>query len=236
MAIFQYLSLIVLLSLSSTLCEAVNREKCRTILSEMLGGKSKEGYEGHGNKPNFDHYHQSQNILFLSEGSSTLAFELSQAYPSKNVVSTDVRYTGTEVKNENWSTVGMDNRDPFPFKNNEFDTIIMRRGLCICNGSRCCAGFEVNINNSDTLDSNSFTNNRQAKNFFSEVVRVLDKTRPHSRAVLHGSYRVNEFVQQSWRSIFEELEAGYPIEVNFQESASHPGKLIIIEIVVKNKD
>lgn len=68
----------------------------------------------------------------------------------------------------------LDHTQPFPFHDQEFDLIVMRRGLCFCESSlKTCGGLELGP---------------ETELFFQEVVRTLNSGNPKAAAYIEGSF------------------------------------------------
>ncbi|OFZ18355.1 MAG: hypothetical protein A2X94_12455 [Bdellovibrionales bacterium GWB1_55_8] len=120
--------LALLAALLSFSAQAVERGCLVAEIEDMLGG-----HQGHGSKVNVGPYQAAEKILFLSDsGAETDGLSLGEliadAFPSKTVVRTDLQFHESSTVG-NLSTLFMDNTKPFPFKDNTFDTIVMRKGL-----------------------------------------------------------------------------------------------------------
>lgn len=192
-------TLALLLTLFVSYAQAVERRCIVPHIEAMLGGKGGTG------TVDTAAYAEPQTLLFLSDSAETTAGGLSlgaliaDSYPEKVIVRSDFTFSGHEVKG-NLSTMFMDNTKRFPFPNNTFDTIVMRRGLCICGESgHVCGGF-MPISN-------------ECRQFFEEVTRVLNKTNPKAKAVLHGTYGVFPEVEAEWFAISEKLEEVHGVAV-----------------------
>jgi hypothetical protein len=148
-------------------------------------------------------YENSEKILFLSDDNEAgflLGKSISEHFPQKKVFSTGILFQDTSIK-ENYTKMNLDNRAPFPFNDNSFDTIIMRKGICVCHGNYACGGF--------------CATNDEAKVFFERVIKVLDKNNPNSLAILHGEAQLNQNFDTEWKKHFEGLEEKYNVQVFF---------------------
>lgn len=155
-----------------------------------------------GSKVDLGLYQDAKSILLLADGSETRATDrlgplLAREFPDKAVVSADVDVAENQLI-RNWGHVKIDHLDVFPVKDNSFDRVILRRGLCQCHSNTCCAGFNPH--------------GPQAKKFFQEVVRVMDKNNPNSFAILHGMHNVGGTDVQAWKSMLDEISIFHPIE------------------------
>ncbi|OFZ18949.1 MAG: hypothetical protein A2X94_13450 [Bdellovibrionales bacterium GWB1_55_8] len=182
--------LALLAIIASIPAQAVERKCLVSEIGAMIGGR------GEAASVDAAPYAHADTVLFLSDSSQTtvnglsLGSAIAEAYPEKSVVRTDFAFAD-EITG-NLSTRYMDNTKPFPFPDNSFDVIVMRRGLCICHGSRVCGGF--------------LPISEESRQFFSEVTRVLNKKNPRAKAVLEGGYGVFPNVENAWREIGEQLE------------------------------
>ncbi|MDH4468422.1 MAG: hypothetical protein QE271_10210 [Bacteriovoracaceae bacterium] len=136
-------------------------------------------------------YLGAKNILFLSDARS-----LAQEYISlgdilhrklkdlpqnqrPTIVSTDIYYNkNTEATDIESAHYHLDN-SKFPYKLNELeipdnsnDVIVLRRGLCPCDGYNLCAGVPAL--------------GEETEKFFREVVRILNKNNKNSMAFFTG--------------------------------------------------
>jgi hypothetical protein len=155
-----------------------------------------------GDKVDVGLYEDAKSILFLADGSEARATDrlgplLAREFPGKTVVSADVD-VGENRLIRNWGHVKIDHLAMFPVKDNSFDRVILRQGLCQCHSNTCCAGFNPQ--------------GPQAKKFFQEVVRVLDKNNPGAFAVLHGMHNVGGSDVQVWKSMLNEISLFNPVE------------------------
>ncbi len=148
-------------------------------------------------------FKDSKAILALSDGEIEgvnpfrLGTSLAKKYPEKIIVSADYS-TSQNILHKKFAEIFLDNTKPFPFKNDEFDTILLRHGMCKCNGSHCCAGF--------------LSESRESKIFFSEVSRVLNKKNPKSMAILEGNYNVMDEDLDIWIQYLDEIKKEMPIK------------------------
>ena len=149
-------------------------------------------------------FKNSKKILVLSDGATSqdvsIAEMLYSLFPNKKIYSTDFAIKGTSSY-KNFISMFMDNRKDFPFADNSMDTILLRKGLCRCNGTHCCAGFVPNT--------------KESNHFFSEVIRVLDTDNPHSVALLHGSFNLTQDIEQVWKKVLTKLEKKRKVKIDF---------------------
>jgi hypothetical protein len=155
-----------------------------------------------GNKVDLGLYRNAKSILLLADGSERRVVDrlgpfLAREFPKKTVLSADVD-VGENLLIRNWGNLKIDHLKVFPVKDNSFDRIILRKGLCQCHSASCCAGFHPL--------------GPEARQFFSEVVRVLDKGNPESFAVLHGEKNVGGVDVATWRKMLDEISKSQPIE------------------------
>lgn len=161
-----------------------------------------EGYDFHphyeriyasNDLDSLEFYRGRRKILFLAEKASEtsgLAERVAAAYPRTLVVRTgiDAPPIGSFPPNCAWAVV--DNRYRLPFPDNNFDLIVMRRGLCLCGERReiTCGGISI--------DEDS------GRRFFTEVSRVLDKRSRQSLALLDAGYNYHSTprVVQVWEN------------------------------------
>jgi|GEM_PF-6515371 len=160
-------------------------------LQKMLGE--------HGNKIDAALYEDANTILFLSDGADVidrLGPAIAQEFPKKTVVSAELDIVEDGFLN-NWGLIRIDNTRPFPAKDDSFDRVILRRGMCVCHHGRCCAGFKPA--------------SPDARNFLRQVVRILNKKDPHALAVLHGMYDVGMGEIWAWSTFLDEIAKTEPI-------------------------
>ncbi len=155
-----------------------------------------------GNKVDLGLYRDARSILLLGDGSKSQVTDrlgplLAREFPKKWVVSADLE-VGENLLIRNWSTIQINHVERFPVNDNSFDRIILRKGLCQCHSSSCCAGFSPH--------------GPQAKQFFREVIRTLDKRNPNAFAVLHGIDNVGGIDVQAWSSMLDEIALTEPIQ------------------------
>jgi hypothetical protein len=210
---FAFLLVALVLSLQLRAESPKLSKACGLLLSynkfeEILGPKEKNllymlgGSNGHGFEVDLKLYRGASAILSLSDGQAQdfralgpfLAFRL----PETKVVSGDISFQGRYRAAKNLELVEMDNRRRFPFKDNRFDRIVLRRGLCVCYGKLNCAGFAPD--------------SEQAFSFFREVARVLDKKKKSSVALLHGWTDVSPHILMVWLKFFSRIEKDYPVQ------------------------
>lgn len=207
--------ILIFFSLSTNAADIHCSDHLNNFLVNMLGGNQGK-LLGHGVNVQADLYSESNKILLLSDRPFDISVGdiLAQKFPQKEITGTDYGYEGS-VAAANYLKLQMDNTKRFPFESDHFDTIVLRRGMCVCNAGKACAGFCATT--------------EEAKFFFREVIRVLDKSNPKSRAILHGSYRVTEEILDTWKRYMSELEAEYPVLVSFHYNDQ--GRFILTEIV-----
>ncbi|MCB0386050.1 MAG: hypothetical protein KDD43_11710, partial [Bdellovibrionales bacterium] len=180
------------------------------VKSGILGGEL-----GYGAEVNTAHYSPYSRLLFLSdgfgarfgiadgrsfEGALSLGQIVSRSFPEKHVVSGDFITEG-QTQTGNYQQRHVDNSQPLPFADNQFQFVGMRKGLCLCCRHQPCGGFS--------------SKHEATKAFFSEVIRVLDLNDPKSLAVLHGQEFSNPKVVERWKRVAEELEQQYPVRFIF---------------------
>lgn len=180
------------------------------LSSGILGGEL-----GYGAEVNTTYYSPYRNLLFLSDGSGTrfgvadgrtfegamsLGQTVARTYPEKHVVSGDFIIEGQTQTGNYWQR-HVDNSQPLPFGDNQFQFVGMRKGLCLCCRHQPCGGFS--------------SKHEATKAFFLEVIRVLDLNDPNSLAVLHGQEFSNPKVVERWKRVAEELEQQYPVRFIF---------------------
>jgi hypothetical protein len=146
-------------------------------------------------------YAKAQSILLLSDGTREVDFNLGdrlrKIYPEKRIVSTDFAISET-VHDQSFTQMHIDNTRKLPFEDNSFDQITLSRGVCVCHHGRCCAGF--------------YPESDEAKNFFREVARVLNKKNPYAQAILHGSKNVTFEHQKVWEDYLFSTEREYDVK------------------------
>lgn len=111
--------------------------------------------------------------------------------------------------NKNLVYYRLDHQKPFPFESNQFDTIIMRKGLCCCvSAEESCAGLKYG--------------STETQNFFSEIVRVLNKQNPKATVFLTGQFR-------------SRISQG---PISFEEEQKHESTLqeILSQLEIENPD
>ena len=185
----------ILLLITSGSAEAVGRGCASLMAGYVSPGQSLSALD-------LNLYKDANSALFLSDGLSaarwlSLGEEVSTMYPKKRIVSADFDYRGP-AKIGNRELVAVNNTERFPFESNTFDVVVLRRGLCVCHGDKCCGGF------------NPFT--PQSQSFFREAVRVMNKKNPDARIILHGSYGVTDNVVNTWKRYLGEIEAESNVE------------------------
>jgi hypothetical protein len=155
----------------------------------------------YGNKIQGALYEDAKSILFLSDGRDQNLVErlgppIAKEFPKKWVVSAELNVVEDGFVN-NWGLIKIDNTERFPVKDNAFDRIVLRRGMCVCHEGRCCAGFKPA--------------SPENRTFLSEVVRILNKKDPHAMAVLHGMHDVGMAEIYVWTRFLDEIAAKEPI-------------------------
>jgi len=127
-----------------------------------------------------------KQFLFLADDDAMLDPPLAEAVLTKVSSSTLIYKTDlylSEGTSENFITKKLDNRNKFGFKDNQFDIVVMRWGICHCTGLfETCGGIDLKLTNRSTHS----TINPITVQFFDEVFRVLNKTNPKAIAFLHG--------------------------------------------------
>lgn len=130
---------------------------------------------------------QARSLLFLGDGFDTTQSnaEHSLAEYVGQLVDDQARIYKTDItcpeklhgqSSGNLIYYRLDHREPFPFESHQFDTIIMRKGLCFCNSvEESCAGLKYG--------------SAQTRQFFSEVVRVLNRNNSRATVFLTGVFR-----------------------------------------------
>jgi hypothetical protein len=190
--IFTPLFIVLQLTLTLPMARAVDRSCFFDVLADLMGGE-----RGYGNTLRPEVYARSENILFLSDGVPgkathyPLGIQVNRAYPEKRIVSADFGMMG-KVQSGNLTQMHLDNTRSFPFPDNSFDTVVLRRGLCVCHSNMCCGGF-------DPVSP-------EAQKFFREAVRVMNKNLPKSRIVLHGAYGITPDMVHHWKGLLTQIE------------------------------
>ena len=151
----------------------------------------------------------SSTILLLGEGSyaeikedllntsnrKSLTQELMTLVPESTLIySTDIRNDKTVIKDKNIIYEYLNHNKVFPYKSDQFDTIIMRKGICHCDG------FSTNCGGIDLMVRNTFTR------FISEVTRVLNKENKNALALLNGVFIDRDLELESKVQIRHEQE------------------------------
>jgi SAM-dependent methyltransferase len=99
--------------------------------------------------------------------------------------------------------VRLDARDPLPFSDDAFDTIVAQRTICSCKSTRrCCGGIALTAPASER--------------FLREIARVLNKRNPLARAHLMGRFhRVgSERAMAIWRKAAERVMRSEEVEID----------------------
>mgnify|MGYP003995640107 CR=1 FL=1 len=185
---------------------------CRIILETGIMG----GHLGYGNVLNYDLYRPYDSILFLSdgiddtfgfrnevkniEGALSLGERVSGHFPGKKVVQTDFNIVGSTTKG-NLTQMHLDNTADFPFNDETFDLIVMRKGMCLCCRRQPCGGFS--------------SKHAASKQFFTRVIESLNLKNPKAMAILHGQEKANPKVVERWKRVAEELEQAYDVDISF---------------------
>ena len=156
----------------------------------------------HGNKIQAAYYEDAKSILFLSDGRDEQLVErlgpvIAKEFPKKTVVSAELNVVENGFVN-NWGLIKIDNTERFPVKDNAFDRIVLRKGMCVCHGGRCCAGFNPA--------------SKEARSFLTEVIRILNKKDPHAMAVLHGMHDVGMPEIWAWTTFLDEIVKHEPVK------------------------
>lgn len=155
-----------------------------------------------------------KTALFLGDGivyqnssaRGTDAQRWAQVNEQIAVISADIDAFNQTVT-PNLSTATIDHRQKFPLADDSQDLVVMRRGLCKCHGEECCGGFEPQ--------------SEAAWNFFSEVVRVLNKNNPHAVAYLHGSTFLSYEEHVNWAAMLDFLRLRHT-DLNFAFYSTEP--------------
>lgn len=165
-------------------------------------------------------YKEKENILILSDGEpirihSQLTPIISKLFKDKNFTQTDFSYTGDE-RDGNVRKIHLDNRELFPFSDNEFDLILLKNGLCQCeNVDKTCCGL--------TKDN--------YKLFFTEIIRVLNTSNKEARAYLHSAGFVHHEVFKLWIEEAKSVMKEFPhISIQFQVSSENRLDGIIFKV------
>jgi len=180
--------------------------QCDGLLGKYVG----EGWSGSGGVK-VSTYANHDNILFLSDGLKSsnhlsLGKIISNKYPEKKVVSTDFNYTGPEQIGS-LRAVSVDNNRGLPFRDNEFDLVVLRYGLCVCYDQKCCGGFSPQSD--------------EAQQFFFEVARILNRDNPQSLIILHGEYGVTPFILDEWKKFLRRVEFKYNVRATLYLRHDH---------------
>jgi len=226
----QMLLIFLVASLSATALPR-NKKKCAALITltapssttsvRKISPTPYDIINPHGS--NFDAYRgrHIRNILFLSDGPRprSLAESVANEFPRKRIVKSDVQILQTATSN-NLTLVHVNNRLKFPFEENSFDMIVMRRGLCLCGGNETCGGIKLN-----RVDQ---------KRFLFEVARVLNKNNPFSSAFLLND-NAGAFQDISgWQRAAADVIAKVPeIEIEIIDSA---GKFDGVKFTTKNSN
>lgn len=149
-----------------------------------------------GRELNLSDFESASRVLFLSDGSDEkyrgrLGPVLAREYPEKTVISADYGILENTIE-RNLGKVFVDNTQTLPFLDNQFDAVVLRHGMCICESDYCCAGF---VSESDA-----------AQAFFAEVIRVLNKQNPNAFAILQGGDFVGNRQVVFWESKLKALQ------------------------------
>jgi len=163
------------------------------------------------------YYQNASKILFLGDGFDfkdeslaevTERFTRQDALILKTSLDCPIKKDGTREGKIVFKK--LDHTQKFPFDSNEFDTVVMNRGLCFClNRRTSCGGIAFSKSEFKGLG------------FFREVVRVLNKKNPQAVAVMTGRFlsvigRSSISVKRQKRVIdaiqkaLEELEKEHP--------------------------
>ncbi len=156
----------------------------------------------YSNKIQAAFYEDAKSILFLSDGRDEKLVErlgpaIAKEFPKKYVVSAELNVVEDGFVN-NWGLIKIDNTEPFPVNDNAFERIVLKKGMCVCHGGKCCAGFTPA--------------SKEARSFLSEVVRILNKNDPHAMAVLHGMHDVGMAEIWAWTTFLDEIAKQEPIK------------------------
>jgi hypothetical protein len=143
-------------------------------------------------------YQPYARMVFLSDGIPTrwqsLAEPIAQRLPDKLVVKGDYEIEGVH-QHGNLTAMHIDNRLRLPLASGSADLVVMRRGMCLCHGSKMCGGLHPDV--------------PAMRRFFGEVYRLLDPQNPKAVAYLHGAYGSSSRVQV-FRKAADELMARNP--------------------------
>lgn len=170
--------------------------ECDPLLMKYVGF----GWEGTGNV-DLSSYERYERILFVSDSLNSqktlsLGKLVSEKYPHKNITSTDFNYQGP-AQIGSLKAVSQDNNARFNFPDQSFDLVVLRYGLCVCHGEKCCGGFSPK--------------SPEAEAFFFEVVRVLDRNNLRSQVVLHGDFGISPFILDEWKKFLRRVENKYNV-------------------------
>jgi hypothetical protein len=149
---------------------------------------------------------EESQILFLGDGFQEYDTSLCATVKQWVHESTLLYRTGIDCAEEQWigNTIfkKVDHRSPLPFLDNQFTTIVLRKGLCHCHCNHySCGGIE--------------NHEKGMTGFLSEVSRILDKKGDDPMAFLHGSYyrfcfhRMQSFYR-NWEAAIEKTLRSYP--------------------------
>jgi hypothetical protein len=152
--------------------------------------------------PEFATFQHVDNALFLGDDRievdarfQTHAQKWSKIFPHVNFISADI-ISANERISDNLTSMHIDHTKKFPLADNSQDLIVLSRGFCKCHGAECCAGFEPR--------------STEAWNFFSEVLRVLNKDNPQATAYLQGSFYLSTEDHLTWSAMLDHLNGRYP--------------------------
>jgi hypothetical protein len=145
-------------------------------------GVPRVGWQALDAYPLFD-YRAHERALVLSDGGRAKhGFPI--ARPGQQIVRSDFGHAhGADVRLDN---------NHLPFKDDAFDLIVLGRGLCQCRHEpKTCGGVETEV---DAM-----------KTFLTDVIRVLDKSKEGSLALLTGFAFQERHVPGMWGRAAEEV-------------------------------
>jgi len=161
----------------------------------------------------------SKSILTLGDGFEKRDYKLAESLQKMASKKTDIYKSGIDAPKDfhmdpnlkdNLAILKIDHQKPMSFfEDDEVDTVLLRKGLCHCQGHTTCGGLRMG-------QVCSGCGHTDANTLFHSVARILNKKNPKTIAYLHGvhfgqfcHYQEIE-TQNRFEEVLKTVEKAYP--------------------------